>query len=89
MNQFIDRPLAILVNICDEIDLIADNEDMPSEEFVQQAISATPSGRLVTRLEIANMVCLLCTDAFANMTGQMIVLDGGRSIPRIEGGHLE
>jgi NAD(P)-dependent dehydrogenase (short-subunit alcohol dehydrogenase family) len=63
-------------------DLIADNEDM-SPDFVQQSIAGTPIGRLVTRVEIAEMVCLLCTSAFDSMTGQTIVMDGGRSIPRI------
>lgn len=63
-------------------DLIADNEEM-TPEFVARSISATPLGRLVTRAEVAQMVCLLCTPAFALMTGQTLVLDGGRTIPRI------
>jgi NAD(P)-dependent dehydrogenase (short-subunit alcohol dehydrogenase family) len=63
-------------------DLIADNEDM-TPEFTGQAIAGTPLARLVTRSEIANMVCLLCTPAFAMVTGQTIVMDGGRTIPRI------
>ena len=66
-------------------DLIADNEGMAAD-FVQQAISATPLGRLVTRLEIAEMICLLCTPAFDIVTGQTLVMDGGRAIPRIAGG---
>ncbi|MEM7031462.1 MAG: SDR family oxidoreductase [Chloroflexota bacterium] len=63
-------------------DLIADNEDM-SPEMSEAAIGGTPLDRLVTRAEVAEMVCMLCTPAFASMTGQTIVLDGGRSIPRI------
>lgn len=63
-------------------DLIADNEDMTAE-FVQQSVAGTPLGRLVTRSEVAEMVCLLCTSAFDVLTGQTIVMDGGRSIPRI------
>ncbi len=39
--------------------------------------------RLVTRAEIAEMTCLLCTPALASVTGQTIVMDGGRSIPRL------
>ncbi len=58
-------------------DLIADNEDMTAE-FVGQAIGGTPLGRLVTRAEIADMVCLLCTSAFASVTGQTLLMDGGR-----------
>jgi NAD(P)-dependent dehydrogenase (short-subunit alcohol dehydrogenase family) len=63
-------------------DLIADNEDM-RPDFVRQSIAGTPMGRLVTRAEIAEMVTLLCTPAFDSVTGQTIVMDGGRSIPRI------
>jgi NAD(P)-dependent dehydrogenase (short-subunit alcohol dehydrogenase family) len=66
-------------------DLIADNEDM-SIELVRQATAGTPMGRLVTREEIAGVVCLLCTEPFAMATGQTMVLDGGRSIPRIANG---
>lgn len=63
-------------------DLIADNEEM-SAEFTARSIGGTPMQRLVTRAEVAQMVCLLCTPAFAMMTGQTLVLDGGRAIPRI------
>ena len=65
-------------------DLIADNEDMsPDDDFLKQAIAGTPLKKLVTRAEIAEMACLLCTSAFNSVTGQTIVMDGGRSIPRI------
>ncbi|MEA3336945.1 MAG: SDR family oxidoreductase [Chloroflexota bacterium] len=67
-------------------DLIGDNEDMSSDELVQRSIAATPMNRLVTRSEIAEMVCLLCAPAFAMATGHTFVLDGGRSIPRIAAG---
>ena len=63
-------------------DLIADNEGM-EEGFVGEAVTATPLRRLVSRAEVAEMVCLLCTPAFDIMTGHTIVMDGGRSIPRI------
>ena len=63
-------------------DLLADNEEMTSG-FTQQAIAATPLGRLVSRAEVAEMVCLLCTPAFHIVTGQTLVMDGGRSIPRL------
>jgi NAD(P)-dependent dehydrogenase (short-subunit alcohol dehydrogenase family) len=68
-------------------DLIADNEEM-SQDFAARAIAATPMQRLVTRAEVAHMVCLLCTPAFAMMTGQTLVLDGGRTIPRIAQGPI-
>ena len=46
------------------------------------AIAATPLGRLVTQAEIARMVVLLCSGDFDFVTGQRLVLDGGRTLPR-------
>lgn len=43
--------------------------------------AATPAGRLVTRREIAELVCLLCSDELPSLTGQTVVLDGGWSLP--------
>jgi NAD(P)-dependent dehydrogenase (short-subunit alcohol dehydrogenase family) len=63
-------------------DLIADNEGM-SDEFAAQATGATPMKRLVTRAEVAEIACLLCTPAFSLATGHTVTLDGGRSIPRM------
>ncbi|MFZ4851287.1 MAG: SDR family NAD(P)-dependent oxidoreductase [Caldilinea sp.] len=65
-------------------DLIADNEEM-TPDFVARAVAATPMRRLVTRAEVAEMVCLLCTPLFDMMTGQTLAMDGGRSLPRMAG----
>jgi len=46
------------------------------------AIAGTPLGRLVTQAEIAQMVVRLCSPEFDFVTGQAIVMDGGRVIPR-------
>lgn len=46
------------------------------------AIAATPLGRLVTQGEIAALVVRLCSPEFDFVTGQTIVMDGGRTIPR-------
>jgi NAD(P)-dependent dehydrogenase (short-subunit alcohol dehydrogenase family) len=46
------------------------------------AIAGTPLGRLVTQEEIARMVLRLCSPEFDFVTGQAIVMDGGRTIPR-------
>jgi NAD(P)-dependent dehydrogenase (short-subunit alcohol dehydrogenase family) len=62
-------------------DLIADNEDM-SPALVESAVADTPLARLVTREEIARMVCLICTGPFGIVTGQTVVMDGGHSLPR-------
>ncbi|MCE7983807.1 MAG: SDR family oxidoreductase [Caldilinea sp. CFX5] len=69
-------------------DLIADNEEMTAE-FTARSVGGTPMQRLVTRAEVAQLVCLLCTPAFAMMTGQTLVLDGGRAIPRIAFGPVQ
>jgi NAD(P)-dependent dehydrogenase (short-subunit alcohol dehydrogenase family) len=66
-------------------DLIADNEGM-EEEFVRRSVGGTPLGRLVTRQEIAEVACLLSTSAFASVTGQTLVMDGGRTLPRLNFG---
>jgi NAD(P)-dependent dehydrogenase (short-subunit alcohol dehydrogenase family) len=39
-------------------------------------------GRLVTQPEIGQMVVRLCSSEFDFVTGQAIVVDGGRTIPR-------
>jgi NAD(P)-dependent dehydrogenase (short-subunit alcohol dehydrogenase family) len=62
-------------------DLIAENEDNPPG-LVETAIASTPLKRLVSRTEVARMVCLLCSPAFDFVTGQAIVMDGGRTIFR-------
>jgi NAD(P)-dependent dehydrogenase (short-subunit alcohol dehydrogenase family) len=46
------------------------------------AIAGTPLGRLVTQAEIGQMVVRLCSAEFDFVTGQAIVMDGGRVIPR-------
>jgi len=46
------------------------------------ALAGTPLGRLVTQAEIGQMVVRLCSPEFDFVTGQAIVMDGGRVIPR-------
>ena len=41
----------------------------------------TPTRRLVSRTEIADVVCMLCSDQVPSLTGQTLVLDGGWSLP--------
>jgi NAD(P)-dependent dehydrogenase (short-subunit alcohol dehydrogenase family) len=50
--------------------------------FIERAIKWTPSGRLVTRPEIARMMLLFCSPAFDAVTGQTLVMDGGWGLPR-------
>jgi NAD(P)-dependent dehydrogenase (short-subunit alcohol dehydrogenase family) len=50
--------------------------------FVDRAIKDTPTGRLVTRPEIAQMMVLICSPIFDSVTGETIRMDGGWGIPR-------
>ena len=50
--------------------------------FIERALQWTPTGRLVTRREIARMMLLFCSPAFDSVTGQTLVMDGGWGIPR-------
>lgn len=69
---------------CVAPDLMSDNEDLdPASEFARGSVGATPMKRLVSRLEVAEVVALLCTESFRFVTGQVLGIDGGRSIPRI------
>ncbi|UCG00058.1 MAG: SDR family oxidoreductase [Spirochaetaceae bacterium] len=68
-------------------DLMADNEDLdPASDFARRSVAATPLGRLVRRDEVAQMICLLCSSRFDFVTGQVVGMDGGRSIHRISFG---
>jgi NAD(P)-dependent dehydrogenase (short-subunit alcohol dehydrogenase family) len=51
-------------------------------DYKAAAIAGTPMGRLVTQPEIGQMVVRLCSSEFDFVTGQAIVVDGGRTIPR-------
>ena len=48
-------------------------------------IGDTPLGRLVTEREVADIATRFCAPEFAAVTGHTVVIDGGRSIPRISG----
>ena len=58
----------------------ARTDGMPA--YKAAAVAGTPLGRLVTQEEIARMVTRLCSAEFDFVTGQAIVMDGGRTIPR-------
>jgi enoyl-[acyl-carrier protein] reductase III len=54
---------------------------MADKSILQKAIEATPAGRLVTPQDVADVVAFLCTPASNMIRGQVIVLDGGYTLP--------
>ena len=64
---------------------IAESADDIAEfdaSFVERAIERTPSGRLVTRAEVARIIVGLCSSRFDMVTGVTIPVDGGWRINR-------
>jgi len=49
-------------------------------EFVSRLTSLIPMGRMAERNEYRGAVQFLCSDASSYMTGQNMVMDGGRSV---------
>ena len=54
--------------------------DAIPEDKKEEYLKAIPMHRLGKASEVADVVAQLCSDAFAYVTGQVIVLDGGLSL---------
>ncbi len=54
--------------------------DAIPEDKKEEYLKAVPMHKFGTAADVANVVAQLCSDAFAYMTGQVIVLDGGLSL---------
>jgi enoyl-[acyl-carrier protein] reductase III len=50
------------------------------EEMLQVSLNKTPSGRLTTPEDVANIVLFLCSDLAEQIRGQTLIVDGGYSI---------
>jgi enoyl-[acyl-carrier protein] reductase III len=54
---------------------------MNETDLVQRAIATTPAGRLVRAEEVAGVVGFLCTPTANMIRGQVIIMDGGYTLP--------
>lgn len=75
-------PRGIAVNcICPGLVLTEAVEAFPDKEMrVQKALQATPSGQLTTPEDIAAMAQFLCSPQAQQITGQVLVIDGGKTL---------
>jgi enoyl-[acyl-carrier protein] reductase III len=48
---------------------------------IQRAIERTPVGRIATPQDVANVVAFLCSEEAFMIRGQVIVVDGGFTLP--------
>ncbi len=57
------------------------------EGYVKDSKQTTPTGRMVTPEDVANVVAFLCSDEAFMIRGQTIIVDGGTSVaPFVPGG---
>jgi enoyl-[acyl-carrier protein] reductase III len=64
-----------------ETDALKHFDALSDKHLVRKAVEATPAGRLVTPEDVAGVVTFLCTPAASMIRGQVIVVDGGFTLP--------
>jgi enoyl-[acyl-carrier protein] reductase III len=64
-----------------ETDALKHFDALREDGLIQKAIASTPAGRLVTPEDVAGVVGFLCTPAACMIRGQVIVVDGGYTLP--------
>ena len=75
-------PEGIYVNlVCPGMILTDASQAFPNrEERIEKTLKETPSTRMTTVEEVADLVSYLLSDGSKNIIGQSIVLDGGKSL---------
>lgn len=73
-------PRGITVNAIAPGFIATEMMDNIPEEKKAEYIKAIPMGRYGKAEDVANMVASMCSEAFAYVTGQVVVLDGGLSL---------
>ncbi len=75
-------PRGIAVNlVCPGLVLTDAVDAFPDREArVAKTLEATPSGRLTTPADVAQVVSFLCGPAAAQIIGQTLVVDGGKTL---------
>ncbi len=78
-------PRNIIVNAVSpgivETDALKHFNSLRDAGLTRKAAAATPAGRLVTPEDVAEVVGFLCTPAASMIRGQVIVVDGGYTLP--------
>jgi enoyl-[acyl-carrier protein] reductase III len=78
-------PLGIVVNAISpgivETDALQHFDVLKDNTVIPQAIEATPAGRLVTPEDVAGLVAFLCSEEASMIRGQVILIDGGSTLP--------
>lgn len=78
-------PKNIIVNAISpgivETDALKHFNALADGSIIQKAVAATPAGRLVTPEDVAEVAAFLCTTAASMIRGQVIVVDGGYTLP--------
>jgi len=69
-------PGMVLTKALEHFDIIREDQ-----EIIRRATSLTPAGRLVTPEDVAEVVSFLCSPAAEMIRGQVIVVDGGYTLP--------
>lgn len=64
-----------------ETDALKHFSFMRNDDVIPNAIANTPAGRLVTPRDIASLAAFLCSQEAEMIRGQVIVLDGGYTLP--------